>query len=85
MSKEIEYKALISKEEYEGLLSELSKQFTCRRYVQTNYYYDTESCRCITGMKHYEFVRRRKVYSWNTSSIKNLLSTLEFAMRRVIQ
>lgn len=42
MSKEIEYKALISKEEYERLISEMSKQFTCQSYIQTNYYYDTE-------------------------------------------
>ena len=57
MSKEIEYKALISKEEYEGLLSELSKQFTCRRYVQTNYYYDTEK---LSLYHRHETLRIRK-------------------------
>lgn len=75
MSKEIEYKALISKEEYEGLLSELSKQFTCRRYVQTNYYYDTEK---LSLYHRHETLRIRKKekslqleYKFNKEFIKH--------------
>ncbi len=57
MSKEIEYKALISKEEYERLISEMSKQFTCQSYIQTNYYYDTEE---LSLYHRHETLRIRK-------------------------
>lgn len=57
MSKEIEYKALISKEEYEHLLSEISNHFSYRNYVQTNYYYDTEK---LSLYHRHETLRIRK-------------------------
>lgn len=49
MTKEIEHKILVCKEEYERLLSELSKQFLCYNYNQTNYYYDTENLSLYNG------------------------------------
>lgn len=43
MTKEIEYKALVTKEEFEGLLSNLNGRFACKEKVQVNVYYDTDT------------------------------------------